>query len=130
MVAVPAAGIVLATGAISLEHAWEEVVRIGPVIGFLAAILVLAQLCDVEGLFRASGSWMARLSGPHPRSLLASVFVVASIITAVLSLDATVVLLTPVVFTNPSNSSWFGGSFLSFPALTRFSRSGKVIFRP
>lgn len=98
VVAVPAAGIVLATGAISLEHAWEEVVRIGPVIGFLAAILLLAQLCDVEGLFRASGSWMARLSGPHPRSLLASVFVVASIITAVLSLDATVVLLTPVVF--------------------------------
>jgi arsenical pump membrane protein len=41
---------------------------------------------------------MARLSGPHPRSLLASVFVVASLITAVLSLDATVVLLTPVVF--------------------------------
>jgi len=98
VVAVPAAAIVLATGAISLEHAWEEVVRIGPVIGFLAAILVLAQLCDVEGLFRASGGWMARLSGPHPRSLLASVFVVASIITAVLSLDATVVLLTPVVF--------------------------------
>ena len=67
-------------------------------IGFLAAVLVLAQLCDDEGLFHACGTWMARAAAGRPRRLLAAVFVVASVITAVLSLDATVVLLTPVVF--------------------------------
>ena len=36
--------------------------------------------------------------GGRPRRLLAQVFVIASVTTAVLSLDATVVLLTPVVF--------------------------------
>ncbi|MCP2308985.1 arsenical pump membrane protein [Kitasatospora paracochleata] len=96
--AVPAAGIVIATGAITPAHAAEEAQRLGPVIGFLAAVLVLAKLCDDEGLFHACGAWMARTSAGRPRRLLAQVFVVASVVTAVLSLDATVVLLTPVVF--------------------------------
>ncbi|MCG6494366.1 SLC13 family permease [Kitasatospora sp. A2-31] len=98
VVAVPAAGLVIATGAISPAHAADEAERLGPVIGFLAAVLVLAQLCDDEGLFRACGAWMARASAGSPRRLLAQVFVAASVVTAVLSLDATVVLLTPVVF--------------------------------
>ena len=41
---------------------------------------------------------MARGCAGRPQRLLVGVFVVASVITAVLSLDATVVLLTPVVF--------------------------------
>ncbi|MFE0039612.1 SLC13 family permease [Streptomyces sp. NPDC059015] len=97
-VAVPAAAVLIATGAISPEHTAEEAARLGPVIGFLAAVLVLARLCDDEGLFRACGAWMARRSAGRPGRLLASVFGLASVITAVLSLDATVVLLTPVVF--------------------------------
>ncbi|NUP21221.1 MAG: arsenic transporter [Streptomyces sp.] len=98
VVAVPAAGLVIATGAISPAHATDEAARLGPVIGFLAAVLVLAQLCDDEGLFQACGAWMARTAAGRPRRLLGQVFLVASLITAVLSLDATVVLLTPVVF--------------------------------
>jgi arsenical pump membrane protein len=97
-VAVPAAIVVVATGAISLEDAMAEAERLGPVIGFLAAVLVLAQLCEQEGLFRACGEWMARGTAGRPRWLLIHVFVTAAAITAVLSLDATVVLLTPVVF--------------------------------
>ena len=96
--AVPAAALVIATGAISAHDAGEQARRLGPVIGFLAAVLVLAQLCDDEGLFRACGAWLARTAAGRPRRLLALVFVVASVTTAVLSLDATVVLLTPVVF--------------------------------
>ncbi len=98
VVAVPAAGLVIVTGAIPLGHAAEEARRLGPVIGFLAAVLVLAHLCDEEGLFTACGGWMASGSAGRPRRLLVLVFVLASVITAVLSLDATVVLLTPVVF--------------------------------
>jgi arsenical pump membrane protein len=96
--AVPAAALVVATGAIGVRQAVAEAQRLGPVIGFLAAVLVLAQLCDDEGLFRACGAWMARTSAGRPRRLLLLVFAVAAVTTAVLSLDATVVLLTPVVF--------------------------------
>jgi arsenical pump membrane protein len=96
--AVPAAAIVIATGALPVRDALTEAGRLGPVIGFLAAILVLAHLCDDDGLFRACGAWMARSGAGSPRRLLTQVFVIAAVTTAVLSLDATVVLLTPVVF--------------------------------
>ncbi|MEV5970176.1 SLC13 family permease [Streptomyces sp. NPDC051921] len=96
--AVPAAAVVVATGAIPPEAVREEAARLGPVIGFLAAVLVLAKLCDDEGLFHACGTWMARWAHRRPRRLLGAVFALASVITAALSLDATVVLLTPVVF--------------------------------
>ena len=96
--AVPAATIVIAIGAISGSRALAEARQLGPVIGFLAAILVLAHLCDDDGLFQACGGWMARAGAGRPHRLLAQVFVIASVTTAVLSLDATVVLLTPVVF--------------------------------
>jgi arsenical pump membrane protein len=96
--AVPAAGLVVAAGAVSLPEAWAQVRDLLPVVGFLAAVLVLAQLCDDEGLFTAAGDLMARTCRGRPERLLAGVFVVAALVTAVLSLDATVVLLTPVVF--------------------------------
>ncbi len=96
--AVPAAGVVIAAGAITLDHARAEAELLGPVVGFLAAVLVLAKLCDDEGLFQACGAWLARTSKGRPQRLLAANFLLASVITAVLSLDATVVLLTPVVF--------------------------------
>lgn len=97
-VAVPAAGVVIAAGAITLDHARAEAELLGPVVGFLAAVLVLAKLCDDERLFQACGAWLARTSKGRPQRLLAANFLLASVITAVLSLDATVVLLTPVVF--------------------------------
>ena len=97
IVAIPAAAILIAAGVISVPEAIAEVGRLLPVVGFLAAILVLAKLCDDEGLFRAAGVAMARFSAGNPKHLLSMVFVVASATTAILSLDATVVLLTPVV---------------------------------
>ncbi|WP_427925537.1 SLC13 family permease [Streptomyces sp. cg40] len=102
VMAVPAAGVAVATGAISLDHARAEAEQLGPVVGFLAAVLVLAHFCDVEGLFRACGAWMAEWAKGSPGRLLTAVFALASAITAVLSLDATIVLLTPVVFATAS----------------------------
>lgn len=103
VVAVPAAVVVTATGAVGLDHVRDEAARLGPVIAFLAAVLVLSELCADEGLFHACGTWMARMAAradprDRPRRLLLAVFVTASLTTAVLSLDTTVVLLTPVVF--------------------------------
>ncbi len=95
IVAVPAAATLIGLGVISVSDALAEVNRLLPVVGFLAAVLVLARLCDDEGVFQAIGSAMAR-TGSQSR-LFSRVFVAAAVTTAVLSLDATVVLLTPVV---------------------------------
>ncbi|MFD7508721.1 SLC13 family permease [Streptomyces sp. NPDC059853] len=96
--AVPAAGAAVALGLVPVSGAWHQIRELLPVTGFLAAVLVLARLCDEEGLFTAAGRLVARWCGGRPRRLLAGVFAVAAGVTAVLSLDATVVLLTPVVF--------------------------------
>jgi arsenical pump membrane protein len=95
--AVPAAAVLIAMGVISWRAAWAEVDKLLPVVGFLAAVLVLARLCDDEGLFRAAGAAMARSNSGHQHRLLITVFAIAAATTAILSLDATVVLLTPVV---------------------------------
>ena len=98
VVALPGAVLLLAVGAVSPDHARDEVTRLAPVVAFLAAVLVLARLCDSEGLFRAFGSRLSHAARGSSVRLLAAVFVLASLTTAALSLDATVVLFTPVVF--------------------------------
>ncbi|BEP15263.1 ArsB/NhaD family transporter [Acidothermaceae bacterium B102] len=101
--AVPAAAVVLVIGAVSWGHARAETSQLWPVVAFLAVILVLAELCALFGVFTYAGSVMARRSGGSAQRLLVWVFVVASVVTAVLSLDATVVLLTPVVLLTASS---------------------------
>jgi arsenical pump membrane protein len=96
--AVPAAVLVVALGAVSPSQAWAQTRSLLPVVGFLAAVLVLSQLCADEGLFTAAGELVARACRGSSVRLLGGVFAVAALTTAVLSLDATVVLLTPVVF--------------------------------
>lgn len=98
IVAVPAALVAVLFGVISPEQTVAQLRQLGPTVGFLAAILVLAHLADVHGVFAWLASLLARGSGGQPRRLLVLVFVAASVTTAVLSLDATVVLLTPAVF--------------------------------
>ncbi len=97
LVAVPAAGIVLVTGLVSTTAAAEEIERLWPVLVFLVAVFVLAQMCAAEGVFTAAGNWLAQSSDGNARRLLVRVFVICVVVTSVLSLDATAVLLTPVV---------------------------------
>lgn len=85
---------VLATG-LPPDAVRSEVSELAPVVLFLVAILVVAECCRAEGLFAAVGARLGRGGTARRRFLL--VFVVATATTVVLSLDATVVLLTPVV---------------------------------
>ncbi|MFJ1707104.1 SLC13 family permease [Kitasatospora sp. NPDC088346] len=100
--AVPAAVLLLVVGAVPPGDAWQQTRELLPVVGFLAAILVLARLCADEGLFEAAGRMVAQVCHGRPVRLLGGVFGVAAVITAALSLDATVVLLTPVVLATSS----------------------------
>ncbi|MEU4238703.1 SLC13 family permease [Actinoplanes sp. NPDC026619] len=97
VVAVPAALLVVVTGLLSWHDALAETRELGPTVGFLAAVLLLAYLAGEHGVFRYAGALTARISGRRPARLLTAVFVAAALTTAALSLDATVVLLTPVV---------------------------------
>jgi arsenical pump membrane protein len=96
--AVPAAVLVVIARVVPWRAALGELAGLGATLGFLAAVLVLAHLADGEGVFRYAGTVAARASRGDPRRLLGVVFVIAAVVTAALSLDATVVLLTPILF--------------------------------
>lgn len=103
VVAAGAAVVVLAVGAVDVSAAEAELERLAPVVAFLAALLVLARLCADEGVFEAAGRRLVRgarggsdASERHGRFLTAT-FVVGTLTTLALSLDATAVLLTPTV---------------------------------
>ena len=90
-----AAAAALATRVLTGAALRAELGHLLPVVVFLAAILVVADACRAEGVFVAIGG---RLGGVRSRRwLLTWCFVAAAVVTTVLSLDATVVLLTPVV---------------------------------
>jgi len=97
VVAVVGALVLVTVGAIGLDSADRAIRAVAPTVGFLAALLLIAEGCRRDGLFEAIGGFMARRSGGDPRRLLALVFGVACAVTIVLGLDATVVLLTPIV---------------------------------
>jgi arsenical pump membrane protein len=97
LVAVPAAALLVLVDAVPFDAARDRIEEIGPTVGFLAAILVFGHLCAEVGVFRYLGGLAARASGGRPARLLALVVGLAAAVTATLTLDATVVLLTPVV---------------------------------
>jgi len=88
----------VAIGAIGAGRAGDALRTLAPTVGFLAALLALAEGARREGLFVALGAVMARGSRGSPQRLLAFVVAIAALVTALLSLDATIVLLTPIVF--------------------------------
>jgi arsenical pump membrane protein len=98
-VAAPAAGLIVALGVVPSSAAAATLRSIGPTVGFLAAILVFGHLCAEAGVFDYLGGIAARASGGRPARLLTLGVALAAAITAVLTLDATVVLLTPVILT-------------------------------
>lgn len=92
------------------------------IIGFLIAIMVFARACAAEGLFLALGGQLDRFSGGSRVRALMFCIAFAAGVTAVLSLDATVVLLTPVLLAastgRPQRSSAFASVRLANSAST------------
>lgn len=96
--AIPLAALAVALGLITPRGAVDAVGRLGPTLLFLGAVLLIGRLAEAAGVFKWLGGVLAGRSRQRsPAELLTLVFAVAAVTTAVLSLDATVVLLTPVV---------------------------------
>jgi arsenical pump membrane protein len=92
-----AAAAACATGLVSLHEVDETVRELLPVVLFLVTILVVSDVCARAGLFAAAARVVGGAARGRPVRLFTGVFVLAALVTAVLSLDATVVLLTPIV---------------------------------
>ena len=77
-VAIPAAVLAVVLGLVSFPAALAEVADLGPTVGFLAAILLLGHLADVEGVFAWLGVRLAAASRGRPQRLLLLVFAAAA----------------------------------------------------
>jgi arsenical pump membrane protein len=97
LVALGGAAVLLAAGVLGPAAAWDEAKALGPTLALLAALLVLGDGCERAGLFDALAVRIAAAARGSGRRLLTLVVVAAALVTAVLGLDATVVLLTPAV---------------------------------
>lgn len=89
--------LVLVTGLLPVPEAQQVLHRIWPVLLFLAAITVVAELADAAGVFEVAAAGAARLARGRVLVLWLLAVVLALSTTVLLSLDTTAVLLTPVV---------------------------------
>ncbi|WP_036571769.1 SLC13 family permease [Nocardioides sp. URHA0032] len=96
-VGLAAAAATLATGILDAGDVEAVLRHLGPVVLFLVTILVVADVCARAGLFAAVAARIRHASSGRPVRLFTGVFLLAAVVTSALSLDATVVLLTPVV---------------------------------
>ena len=71
--------------------------RVGPVLVFLVAITVVAEIADAAGVFDVAGHWASRAGRHRTWALWLLIVALSCACTVVLSLDTTAVLLTPVV---------------------------------
>lgn len=83
----------------STAEAAEVLARTLPVMAFLVAITVVAEIADLAGVFDVAGHATARLAGHHTVVLWLLLAALAVLVTTFLGLDTTAVLLTPVALT-------------------------------
>lgn len=97
LIAALTGAICVATRALPWHDAVATTQRVGPILGFLVAITVVAELADLAQVFDVAAVRAARLARGHTRRLYGLVLLLGTFTTIVLSLDTTAVLLTPVV---------------------------------
>ena len=97
LIAAALGALTLATGLLSPGGAADVLDRTAPVLVFLVAITVLAELADRAGVFDVAAHRAAKLARGSTLRLFLLLVLLATATTVLLSLDTTAVLLTPVV---------------------------------
>ena len=97
-VALLAAAVVLAVaGQLPADRVLPLAERVVPVLGFVVAITIVAELAALAGVFRSIAEGLTRISRGRGIVLWLWVCLLSMIATAFLSLDTAAVLLTPIV---------------------------------
>ncbi|MEU5807901.1 SLC13 family permease [Streptomyces sp. NPDC047718] len=87
----------VATGLLPTGPAGNVIERIGPLLVFLATVIVLAELTGKAQVFDVVATWVARAGRGNYPLLFGLCVAFASLTTITLNLDTTAVLLTPVM---------------------------------
>lgn len=95
--AVLGGGLTLALGLVSLRQAGELLLETREALILLVGMMSLSAVAEKAGFFDWAASLAARAGGGRVFYLYAFVFLVGTLVTATLSLDATAIVLTPIV---------------------------------
>ncbi|MGA4799448.1 SLC13 family permease [Streptomyces lavendulocolor] len=87
----------VATGLLPSGPAADVLARVGPLLVFLATVIVLAELTGKAEVFDVVATWVARAGRGSYVLLFGLCVLFASVTTITLNLDTTAVLLTPVM---------------------------------
>lgn len=98
-VAVLAAAFAVLIGVVGGGPATDEVADVGPTLVLYCILLVLGHLANAEGIFDWATGLLTRRTGRSAMVTLGQVVLLAAVTTSILSVNATVLLLTPAVVT-------------------------------
>lgn len=94
---VTGAALMLAFGLVSVSQSCQTVLEGANVLFFLLALMILSALLDLAGFFEWAAILAARACDGNGQKLYRNVFLLGALTTAVLSLDTTAIILTPIV---------------------------------
>ena len=97
--ALTGAGLLLIIGLISPVNAFFTLYQDWNIFFFFLGMMSLSALAEAAGLFDWLAAQAARLAGGSTRRLFLNTFLLGTIISMVLSNDATALILTPIVYT-------------------------------
>jgi len=95
--AISGAVLLVATGSVRASDAQAALVRGTDVYCFLIGMMALAEFARIEGVFAALAARAVTLAGGSRTRLFGLIYIVGILTTALLSNDATIVVLTPAV---------------------------------
>ena len=90
-------GLMLLFGLETPVQAWKTTAQGADVLAFLLALMLLSGLLDRAGFFEWAALHAARAAKGDGKALYRNVFLLGAVVTALLSLDTTAIILTPVV---------------------------------
>jgi arsenical pump membrane protein len=97
-IALAGAILLLIVGLISPLDAVRVLLSDWNIFFFFLGMMTLSALVDAAGFFEWLATQAARLAGNSPRRLLLNTFLLGSLISMILSNDATALILTPIVY--------------------------------
>ena len=91
--------LILVLGLITPQTAFTTIFQDWNTFFFFLGMMSLSALAEVAGLFDWLATQAARLSGNSSRRLFLNIFLLGTLISMILSNDATALILTPIVYT-------------------------------
>ena len=91
-------GLTLVLGLVSFEEAWEILRETEDALILLVGMMALSAVAEKAGFFDWAASLTARAGRGRVFLLYGFVFLVGTLVTTTLSLDATAIVLTPIVY--------------------------------